>query len=310
VAAGLVPLALGTDTGGSVRIPAALCGVVGLRPSYGRVPTTGVFPLSWSLDTVGPIAATVADVTLAWAALAGAAPGPTPGHADRPPSTLRLGVPTDGWFDQVDGTVRAAVGATVERLVALGASVRAVEVPDAGELVHLYRTVQAGEAVAIHVDRMTNAPELFDPEVLERLRAAAQLPAWEYARSLRRLHQLRGEAPHRLAGLDALVLPTVAVLAPPLGARTGDLGGGWTSARDALLAFTAPWSVLGLPAISVPDAGRASCRSGCSSSERPAATRTCWRWPARPSRQPDAPAVSGTRGLGTCLAPAGYALRS
>jgi Asp-tRNA(Asn)/Glu-tRNA(Gln) amidotransferase A subunit family amidase len=82
------------------------------------------------------------------------------------------------------------------------------------------------------------------------------VPAWDYARSLRRLHQLRGEATHRMAGLDALVLPTVPVLAPPLGARTADLGGGWTSARDALLAFTTPWSVLGLPSISVPVTGR------------------------------------------------------
>jgi aspartyl-tRNA(Asn)/glutamyl-tRNA(Gln) amidotransferase subunit A len=256
VGAGLVPLALGTDTGGSVRIPAALCGVVGLRPTYGRIPTAGVFPLSWSLDTVGPIAGTVSDVAVAWTALAGAAPDPAHRDVGPPPATLRLGVPTAEWFERVDDTVRAALEAIVERLAARGASVRAVPIPDVDELVHLYRTVQAGEAVAIHVDRMTNAPELFDPEVLERLRAAAKLPAWDYARSLRRLHELRGEATHRLAGVNALVLPTVAILAPPLGTRTADLGGGWTSARDALLAFTAPWSVLGLPAISVPVTGR------------------------------------------------------
>ena len=252
VAAGLVPLALGTDTGGSVRIPAALCGVVGLRPSFGRISTTGVFPLSWSMDTVGPIAGNVADARLGWHVLTGTESAAAPG---RPASTLRIGVPTGPWFERVDSGVGAAVEGLVRRLVDQGATARPVPVPDAEELVRIYRTVQSAEAVSVHLGRLAEAPDLFDPETLDRLRAAARVPAWDYARSLRRLGELREQARSRLAGLDVLVLPTVPVLAPLLGVRDADLGGGWTSPRDALLAFTAPWSVLGLPAISIPVAG-------------------------------------------------------
>ncbi len=247
VAAGLVPLAVGTDTGGSVRIPAALCGVAGLRPSCDAVPTTGVFPLSWTLDTVGPIAGCVADVALGWTVLSGrTVAGPPPG----PPP--RIGVPVGPWFERVDPSVAEAVDAWVRRL---GGPVRAVPVPDAEELAGLYRTVQSAEAVAVHVDRLAERPDRYQPETLQRLRLAEQVPAWDYARALRRLHEVRARAVRRFAGVDLLVLPTVPILAPPLGTREGDLGGGWTSPREALLAFNTPWSVLGLPALSVPVAG-------------------------------------------------------
>jgi aspartyl-tRNA(Asn)/glutamyl-tRNA(Gln) amidotransferase subunit A len=255
VAAGLVGLAVGTDTGGSVRIPAALCGVVGIRPSIGRVPTDGVFPLSWSLDTVGVLAGDVAATAAGWSVLAGLAErdvlaGPAPD-----PAVLRIGVPTGAWFERLDGAVRQGLDDLVERLAARGSRVVPVAVPDVEELMHLYRTIQSVEAVSIHHDRVAEAPELFDPEVLQRLRAAAQVPAHEYARALRRLGEVRTAAAARLAGLDLLLLATVPVVAPPLGARDTDIGGGWISPRDALLAHAAPWSVLGLPAVSVPVAG-------------------------------------------------------
>jgi aspartyl-tRNA(Asn)/glutamyl-tRNA(Gln) amidotransferase subunit A len=267
VAAGLVPLAVGTDTGGSVRIPAALCGVVGMRPSYGRIPTGGVFPLSWSLDTVGVLAGSVADAAAGWNVLTGgAAPAASAAAmsaaaasaatvAAPDPAALRIGLPAGPWFERLAEAVRDGLAGLVERLAGQGAQVVPVPVPDAEELGHLYRTVQSVEAVSIHHDRLARAPELFDPEVLDRLRTAAQTPAWHYACSLRRLTELRAAAARRLAGLDLLVLPAVPVLAPPLGVRDTDIGGGWTSPRDALLAHNVPWSVLGLPALSVPVAG-------------------------------------------------------
>jgi aspartyl-tRNA(Asn)/glutamyl-tRNA(Gln) amidotransferase subunit A len=258
VAAGLVPLAVGTDTGGSVRIPAALCGVVGIRPSIGRVPTDGVFPLSWSLDTVGVLAGSVADTVIGWDVLTGGPSAAVRSGSAPPapsPAALRIGLPTGPWFERLDSTVRGGLDELIERLAGLGARVVPVPVPDAEDLMDVYRTVQSVEAVSIHHDRITDAPELFDPEVLQRLRAAARIPAREYARALRRLTEVRLAAAHRLAGLDLFLLPTVPVLAPPLGTRDGDVGGGWTSARDALLAFTVPWSVLGMPSISVPVAG-------------------------------------------------------
>jgi aspartyl-tRNA(Asn)/glutamyl-tRNA(Gln) amidotransferase subunit A len=250
VAAGLVPLAVGTDTGGSVRIPAALCGTVGLRPSFGRIGTAGVFPLSWSLDTVGPLAGSVADARIGWSVLAGV-PAPTAREVAQP----RIGVPAGEWFDRVDGEVGAAVEELLRRLAARGATVRTVPVPDAADLAHVYQAVQSAEAVSIHHERMAGAPELFDPETLDRLRVAAQVPAWDYARSLRRLGELRAGAGARLAGVDVLVLPTVPIRAPLLGKRAADPGLDWPSVRAALLGFTALWGVLGLPAVSVPLAG-------------------------------------------------------
>ncbi len=251
VAAGLVPLALGTDTGGSVRIPAALCGVVGLRPSYGRLPTAGVFPLAPSLDCVGPLAGDVASTAVGWSVLAGL-PSPLAFDGGDGVAGLRLGLVTGGWCERLDDTVHSALDALVRRLAEAGARVVPVAVADAEELQALYRTVQSVEAVRIHRERMTRAPELFDQEVLQRLQAAAEIPAGDADTAGRRLVGLRATAEDRLAGVDALLLATVPVTAPPLGARDGDIGGGWTSPREALLAHNTPWSVLGLPAISVP----------------------------------------------------------
>ena len=249
VGAGLVPLAVGTDTGGSVRIPAALCGVVGIRPTMGAVPTDGVFPLSWSLDTVGVLANNVADTAIGWRVLAGS---PDPMPAPPPVETLRIGLVTGAWFERLDDVVGARFHGLAELLESGAAAVEPVTVPDAEELRALYATVQLVEALAIHADRMAKAPELFDPEVLQRLQAAVELPAAGYANELRLLAKLRATAADRLAGFDVLLLPTVPILAPPLGIRDADVGGGWTSPRDALLAHNALWSVLGLPAISIP----------------------------------------------------------
>ncbi len=247
VGAGLVPLAIGTDTGGSVRIPAALCGVTGIRPSMGRVPTDGVFPLSWSLDTVGTLAADVAGTAAGWHVLAGTRPVPSPGL-----TSLHLGRVEDAWFDRLDETVRRGFAAAVLALERRGARIGPAGLPDAADLLEIYRTVQLAEALAIHRERLATAPELFEPETRQRLEAAAAVSAPDYAVALRRMADLRASAGERLDGFDVLLLPTVPVVAPPIGARDTELGGGWTSPRDALLAHNAGIGVLGLPAISLP----------------------------------------------------------
>jgi aspartyl-tRNA(Asn)/glutamyl-tRNA(Gln) amidotransferase subunit A len=250
VAAGLVPLAVGTDTGGSVRIPAALCGVTGIRPGFGRVPTDGVFPLSWSLDTVGVLAADVAGTAAGWRVLAEG------GVVDPPPvAGLRVGLPAGDWFDRLDPVVRERFAAFVDALGRAGADLTSIAVPDAGELHDIYVTVQSAEAVAVHHERLADGAELLGNEVRRRLNAATRVPSYLYARALRRLTAARATAARRFSGLDVLLLPTVPITAPPLHARDTDVGGGWTSPRDALLAHNSPWSVLGLPALSMPVAG-------------------------------------------------------
>jgi aspartyl-tRNA(Asn)/glutamyl-tRNA(Gln) amidotransferase subunit A len=244
VAAGLLPAALGTDTGGSVRIPAALCGLTGLRPSAGTVSTAGVFPLSRTLDSVGPMAATPADTALLFAALTG-----RPGTG-RPVEGLRVGVLRP---ERLADRAAAALAHAVAALAGAGCAVRPVE-PDLREVSRVYPHIQSPEARAVHAERIAAAPELFQPEVLSRLEEAAQVRGWEHAAALADRERLR---PGFLDGLgvDALVLPTVPIEAPPIGARDTDVGAGWTNPGAALLSLTSPWSVLGLPALSTPVPG-------------------------------------------------------
>jgi aspartyl-tRNA(Asn)/glutamyl-tRNA(Gln) amidotransferase subunit A len=276
VAAGIVPLALGTDTGGSVRIPAALCGIVGLRPSQGAVPTDGVFPLAPSLDTVGPMARTAADCGLLWHVLACTTPDTSPGdppgdppsvspgdsgserHAREHRASSACGSLRVGWLtpDSVSPTEPAVGSAARARLSEFRAEVVAevldAELPHAGTMSRTYSTVQAWEAHAVHAERLAVAADQYDDEVLGRLRAGGRISPAEYqdARAAQRTAQ------QAVAGLlgdyDLLALPTVGVVAPPVGARSVWVGDTRLHVRDALLGLTVPWSVTGLPALSIP----------------------------------------------------------
>jgi aspartyl-tRNA(Asn)/glutamyl-tRNA(Gln) amidotransferase subunit A len=244
VAAGLVLAALGTDTGGSVRIPAALCGIVGMRPSQGAVSSAGVFPLSSTLDTVGPMAGSVVDMALLWSVLVGRP------VIDVPVDGLRVGVVRSDVTDQIVPQQAEALDRAVAALKAGGFVVGETPMPEMAELGQIYLQIQRPEARAVHAERIERSPELFEPEVLHRL-INPDTPGWEYvaAKQAQRDHQSRP------LGADLLVLPTVPIEAPPIGARDTDLGAGWTNPMSALLAFNSPWSVLGRPAISVPVPG-------------------------------------------------------
>jgi len=244
LAAGLLPAALGTDTGGSVRIPAALCGVVGLRPTQGAVPTTGVFSLSTTLDTVGPMAATVADTALLWSALTG--------RPTRPASVdgLRIGVVRSDQTDRLVPSQALALDTALTALRSAGFTLIDTPMPNLADWARHYLEIIGPEARATHADRVADAPDDFEPDVLARLATAADVPAWRYVATLRTRAALRDDPPS-----DILVLPTVPIEAPPVGARDTDVGAGWTDPGAALLALNSPWSLLGLPAISIPIPG-------------------------------------------------------
>ncbi|WP_327582483.1 amidase [Nonomuraea sp. NBC_00507] len=239
VAAGLVPLALGTDTGGSVRIPAALCGVAGFKPAYDAIPADGVFPLSRTLDHVGVLAGSAEDCLLAYTCLT----GPT-GRED---GGVRVAwLDPDGLFPgdpRVVRTVHAAAGPLEE-----------VRLPEgiADTLRETYTTIQSCETAAVHAGRLATAPELFDSEVLERLRVAAEVPGWRYVRAMDTRAGLAAVVGALFDRHDVLALPTVPITAPPLGLRETEIDGRPAAVRAALLALTSPWNVLGLPALTIP----------------------------------------------------------
>jgi aspartyl-tRNA(Asn)/glutamyl-tRNA(Gln) amidotransferase subunit A len=248
VAAGLLPAAVGTDTGGSVRIPAALCGIVGLRPTQDSLPGTGVFPLSTTLDTIGPMAASVADAALLWSALTGR-PTATPQVTG-----LRVGVVRSPEIDQVVPEQARALETALAALRSAGFTLADTLFTDTQLCWRLYAQIQGPEARAVHAGRVAEAPELFHPEILDRLTRAAEIRGWEYVAAQAARAELRAQFPAR-RGADVLVLPTVPIEAPPVGARNTELGAGWTDPTLALLALNVPWSVLGVPAISVPVPG-------------------------------------------------------
>jgi aspartyl-tRNA(Asn)/glutamyl-tRNA(Gln) amidotransferase subunit A len=256
VAAGLCYAAIGTDTAGSIREPAALCGCVGIKPTYGRVSARGVIPLSWSLDHVGPLAATVADAAVVLQAIAGYDPLDVC-SADVPVSdyvaglrhgakNLRIGVPRAHFFDDLDDEVRAAVERALVVIGTLVADVRDLHIEVSSD-----RTVQAAESFAYHAEHVARTPELYQPETLRRIRTGENISAPEYIQRRRELEQERRQASDIFSGVDLLVTPTMPIPAPAIAALKKD-SAALRPAELVLLRNTRPFNVWGLPAISVP----------------------------------------------------------
>jgi aspartyl-tRNA(Asn)/glutamyl-tRNA(Gln) amidotransferase subunit A len=246
VAAGHLPLALGTDTGCSVRTPAALCGVVGLKPTLGRLPTDGVFPLSETCDHIGVITADVPDAALGWDALC---PGDD-AALDVP--GLRIGVPVDSYWRPADPVIAQSVEAAVAALRAAGAEVVEVRLPMIDELAATYPPIVGAEAWATHAEWLRKRPTDYQDVTRERLEPFAEQPAREYVDALRTRRRLATAMREAATGLDALVLATTRLRATPIGVAGVVVDGQRVQVRPALLALALPFNLTGWPAVSVP----------------------------------------------------------
>ena len=212
VAAGLCGFAIGSDTGGSVRLPACFCGTFGHKSSTGLWPLAGVFPLSGALDTLGPLTASAADAALLFATLTGR-PLPQPA----PPEGLRLGRPTSYFFDQLDDAVVACTEQALARLQAAGATLAALELPEAAEREGYFPVVLPAELIAtLGRERFAAGRAAMDPVVGARGDRGLAVLAADWLRLERRRRELCQSAALRLAGFDAIVSPSAAILPPPV----------------------------------------------------------------------------------------------
>jgi len=245
-------IAIGTDTGGSTRIPAALCGIVGFKPSQWRVPTEGAFPLSYMLDSIGPLARTVADCARADAVMAGDE-GATLEPA--PVAGLRLGIPRGMLLKDFDNTVGTRFGAAKKKLADGGVRLSDEPMPlfDAMVAVNAKGGFAPAEAYSIHRESITRRANEFDPNVRARIERGMKLSAADYVEMARERVQLVRALDAQIAHLDALVLPTTPITAPTI-AEMEDTHA-FNSKNMLLLRNTSTWNFFDMCAISIPIPG-------------------------------------------------------
>lgn len=265
VAAHLCYGAIGSDTGGSIREPASYCGIVGLKPTYGRVSTAGAIPLSWSLDHLGPMTRTVMDAALMLQGIAGYDPGDTASANMSVPryaadigssiSSLRIGVPRDYFYEGLHPDIHSAMEAALSVLKTLGGNQLDIAplVTDATytSVIEPCIAVLQAEAYTFHQEYVTNTPELYQKQTMERILAGTRVTTPTYVHSLRQLEHLRRSVSPRIEGADLLITPTTPV--PPY--TIADLQSDPAAERPKevrMLRNTRPFNMLGMPTISVP----------------------------------------------------------
>ncbi len=254
--------ALGTDSGGSVRIPSSLCGIVGLKPTYGRVSRAGVVPLAWSLDHVGPMARTVEDAAIMLQALAGEDPADPSTVAVSVPNYraalaggvrgLRIGVVRAMFFDRLDPEVRAAIEAAIEALKGLGAVVEDVDLRTIGHAGPAVFAIISAEAMAYHQPYLKTRAKEYGEDVRIRLLAGQFVLATHYLDAQRARQVIRAEVDAVLRTQDALLMPATPIPAPQIEDRSLAVEGVTDDVRAWLTRCTRPINLTGHPALSVP----------------------------------------------------------
>lgn len=249
VAAGMGWGSIGTDTGGSIRIPASACGVVGLKPSFGEIPTVGVIPLSVSLDHVGPLAQTVGDAWAIYDVLAGSAPHPS---SPIPMNGLRIGKLGGYFLETLDDDVRARFEEAMSRLKDAGASIVDTDLGTIANIPAAYVNVALPEAFAYHAEALEQVPAEFSHSVRSRLEMGRTISRDDYMKAQGDRVQLRAAVDKALSHCDALALPTLPVPPQPIGAATVFVGGHDEPLRPLTLRLTQLFNLTGHPAISLP----------------------------------------------------------
>ncbi|MFD4478900.1 amidase [Streptomyces sp. NPDC058471] len=254
LAAGEATFALGTDTGGSIRVPAALNGVVGLKPTYDLVPRGGVTSLSWSLDHVGPLTRTVEDASLVLAALVGGAAAPDTGTPPEGDLTgLRVGVPRNYYFERVDPEVEEGVRRAIGRLQELGAELVEVEIPFTRYILPTQWGLMVPEASAYHERTLRSVPDLYAPDVRVLLEAGELVSAGDYLRAQRARTLMREAWAKLLGSVDVIAAPTVPMTAAEAGRESVEWADGTVEAvSESYVRLSAPANIAGVPALTLP----------------------------------------------------------
>lgn len=256
VAGGLVPLSLGSDTNGSIRVPASLCGLFGLKPTYGRLSRAGSFPFVASLDHLGPLARTTRDLALAYDAMQGFDEAdPAQSKRVNELTVARLKNPLPGLRIAVAGDYFAGSGeaqAHVHKVARALEVTKTVTLPDAQAARAAAFLITMAEGAALHLDRLRERPDDFDPEVRDRLLAGTMLPAVWVSRAQKLRRGFREQVLRLFDGVDAILAPSTPMKAPLLGQKTAMFGGVEMPVRPNLGIFTQPISFIGLPVVSVP----------------------------------------------------------
>jgi aspartyl-tRNA(Asn)/glutamyl-tRNA(Gln) amidotransferase subunit A len=262
VASREVPIALGTDTGGSVRVPASLCGITGLKPTFGLISRYGVTALSWSMDHVGILGKSAEDTEIVFNHIAGH-DHKDPGSVHQPQiaitdssldviNGMRIGIPKEFIWEIMDSNVKSVFQQAILHMESLGAEIVEISIAKLPMVNPAGSIVQTSEASALHRNRILSNADQYDPVIRRRIESGFFIPATSYLQAQRVRYACMEEISKSMTNVDFLATPTTAVTAFPLDKDTVDINGNEVGSREALLRITRIFSTLGMPAISIP----------------------------------------------------------
>jgi aspartyl-tRNA(Asn)/glutamyl-tRNA(Gln) amidotransferase subunit A len=262
VAADLTIASLGTDTGGSIRIPAASCGIIGLKPTHGRISKYGCFPLAWTLDHIGPMTKTVYDAALLLETLSGYDPKdptsvntPSKNYSGLFEESLEgvvIGIEEDYFFKNVDSRVSESVQYAVQELEKLGARIETVKIPSLAQSEFAELITITTEASAIHHKNLLEQPEKFGEDVRFLLEVGELVSGVDYLQAQQIRRKMSNDFAETFKKVDVLITPTLPFLPPNIGENSVDINGKLHSFLDEVIRFTGPGNLTGLPSLSIP----------------------------------------------------------